>query len=183
MLSTMHTAEFKAVIRRGGERVIHKPVCVLDYNDSMGAVDKADMVISTVNSTRKSSKWYRKFFFHLMDICVWNAYCLYKHKMKQRIFMARFQLNLIREILEKYDQSIRHQHLTGNNHPLRLTGRHFPSAYKTGEKRSRRRFAMRTTKDAKLHMNVNIVMWDCVSSHASKYIIVNYIIENFKLLL
>ena len=91
MLSTMHTAEFKAVIRHGGERVIQKPVCVLDYNNSMGAVDKADMVISTMNSTRESSKWYREFFFHLMDICVWNAYCLYKHKMKQPIFMARFQ--------------------------------------------------------------------------------------------
>jgi hypothetical protein len=139
MISTMHTAEFKTVIRRGGERIIWKPVCVLDYNNSMGAVDKADMVISTVNSTRKSSKWYRKFFFHLMDICVWNAYCLYKHKMKQRISMARFQLNLIREILEKYHQRIRHQHLAGNNHPLRLTRRHFPSLYKSGGKKPRRR--------------------------------------------
>ena len=33
MLSTMHTAEFKAVIRHGGEKVIQKLVCVLDYND------------------------------------------------------------------------------------------------------------------------------------------------------
>jgi len=71
MLSTMYTAEFKTVIRHGGERVIQKPVCVLDYNNSMGAVDKADMgavdkadmgavdkadIISTVNSTRKSLK-------------------------------------------------------------------------------------------------------------------------------
>jgi hypothetical protein len=49
MISTMHTAEFKAVIKRGGERVIQKPVCVLDYNNSMGSMDKADMVTSTVN--------------------------------------------------------------------------------------------------------------------------------------
>ena len=138
MLSTMHTAEFTTVIRHGGERVIQKPVCVLDYNNSMGAVDKADMVISTVNSTRKSLKWYRKFFFHLVDICVWNAYCLYKHKMKRPISMARFQLQLIREILGKYHQSINHQHLTGNNHPLRLT-EHFPSVYKSVGKKPRRR--------------------------------------------
>lgn len=58
MLSTMHTAEFKTVIRHGGKKVIHKPVCVLDYNNSIGAVDKVDMVISTVNSTRKSLKYY-----------------------------------------------------------------------------------------------------------------------------
>ena len=31
-------------------------------------------------------------FFHLLDICVWNAYCLYKHKMQKAISMAKFQL-------------------------------------------------------------------------------------------
>ncbi|XP_017754218.1 PREDICTED: piggyBac transposable element-derived protein 4-like [Eufriesea mexicana] len=105
------------IIRHGGKRVIQIPVCVLDHNNSMGTVDKADMVISTVNSTRKSLKWYRKFFFHLLDICVWNAYCLYKHKMKEPISMAQFQLQLIREILGKYDQSTNHQRRTSNNHP------------------------------------------------------------------
>ncbi|CAK9813141.1 PiggyBac transposable element-derived protein 4 [Anthophora plagiata] len=83
MLSTMHTADFATVSRRGRERVVQKPVCVLDYNNSMGTVDKADMVISTVNSTRKSLKWHRKFFFHLLNVCVWNAYCLYKHRTKK----------------------------------------------------------------------------------------------------
>ena len=79
----MHTAEFASVSRHGGKKVTQKPVCVLDYNNSIGAIDKADMVISTVNSTRKTLKWYRKFFFHLLDICVWNAYCLYKHKIQK----------------------------------------------------------------------------------------------------
>nr|XP_033335286.1 piggyBac transposable element-derived protein 4-like [Megalopta genalis] len=139
MLSTMHTSKFEMAVRHGGKRVIQKPVCILDYNNSMGTVDKADMVISTVNSTRKSLKWYRKFFFHLLDICVWNAYCLYKHKMKEPISMAKFQLQLIREILEKYHQSANHQCRTGNNHPLRLTERHFPSVYVSiGKNRSRR---------------------------------------------
>lgn len=132
MLSTMHTVEFETAIRHGGKNVIQKPVCVLDYNKSMGAVDKADMVISTVESTHK-------FFFHLLDICVWNAYCLYKHKMKRPISMAKFQLQLIREILEKFHQSTSCQHRTGYNHPLRLTERHFPSVYESvGKNRCRR---------------------------------------------
>lgn len=75
MIFTVHAAEFKTLLRHGGEKVIQKPICVLDYNNSMGAADKADMVINTMNSTRKSLKSYRKFFFHLVDICVWNAYC------------------------------------------------------------------------------------------------------------
>lgn len=145
----MHTAELKTIIRHGGERVIQKSVCVLDYNSSMGAVDKTDMVISTVNSTRNSLKWYRKFFFHLLDICVWNAYCLYKHKMKRPICMAKFQLQLIREILGKYHQSISYQHRTGNNHPLRLTERHFSSFYKSIGKKPRRSWVVCNANDKK----------------------------------
>ena len=79
IISTMHTADFTTISRYGGKQILQNPVCVVDYNNSMGIVDKVDMVISTVDSTRKSLKWYRKFFFHLIDICVWNAYCLYKH--------------------------------------------------------------------------------------------------------
>ncbi|CAD1476217.1 unnamed protein product, partial [Heterotrigona itama] len=60
------------------------------YNNSVGIVDKVNMVISTVDSKCKSLKWYRELFFHLIDICVWNAYCLYKHKRKETIPMAIF---------------------------------------------------------------------------------------------
>ncbi|KAI4478521.1 hypothetical protein M0804_011844 [Polistes exclamans] len=139
MISTMHPTQFKTLITHGGAKVIHKPVCVLDYNNSMGAVDKADMVISTVNSIHKSLKWYRKFFFHLVNICVWNAYCLYKHKTKQPISMAKFHLQLIKEILEKYHENISRPHTIGNNNPLRLIKRHFPSVYKAPGNKPRRR--------------------------------------------
>ncbi|KAJ8334055.1 hypothetical protein SKAU_G00413740 [Synaphobranchus kaupii] len=44
-----------------------KPACVLDYNKKMGAVDRADMITSFVDCARKSTKWYKKLFFHLLD--------------------------------------------------------------------------------------------------------------------
>ena len=55
-----------------GERKI-KPDCVLDYNLKMGAVDKADMINSFVECTRKTNKWYKKIFFHLIDTAVLNG--------------------------------------------------------------------------------------------------------------
>jgi len=61
--------------------------------------------------------------------------------------MAKFQLQLIREILEKYHQSISHQHRTGNNHPLRLTEWHFPSVYKSAGKKPRRRCVVCNAND------------------------------------
>ena len=108
MISTMHTTNFEAVSKYGGKQSVQEPLCVIDYNKYIGIVDKVDMVLSTVNSTRKSLKWYRKLFFHLMDICVWNAYCMYKHNRGDTISMAKFHLALIKQIVEKY-----HHNATG----------------------------------------------------------------------
>jgi len=40
-----------------------KPNSVIDYNANMGLVDKSDMQISFNTTSRKSIKWYKKFFF------------------------------------------------------------------------------------------------------------------------
>ena len=66
---SLHTQnEFEVKIKQGDNKIILKLKCVLDYNNSMGAVVKTDMVISTMESTRK-------YFFHFLDICVWMLVC------------------------------------------------------------------------------------------------------------
>lgn len=56
MISSMHSTDFATASKYEGKHSMQKPVCVMDYNKSMGIVDKVDMVISTANSTRKSLK-------------------------------------------------------------------------------------------------------------------------------
>ena len=51
MLSIIHTTEFATVFRHEGKKFVQKPVCEIDYNNSMGTVDKAENGHSTVNST------------------------------------------------------------------------------------------------------------------------------------
>lgn len=102
MLSTLHTEEFvDTKIHYRTKEMIIKPKCVVDYNRSMGAVDKIDMIISTIHSQRKNFKWYEKYFFHLLDLCIWNSYSLYKLKSGKYISMAKFHLELIRQILRR----------------------------------------------------------------------------------
>lgn len=94
------------------------------------------MVISTIDATGKSLKWYRKYFSHLIDIYVWNAFRLYKDTTKKQVSMAKFHLQLIKEILQEYQKN-REYHWcsrSGNNYPIRLTGKHFPSVYHSGKK-------------------------------------------------
>ena len=57
---------------------IMKPDCVVDYNKNMHLVDKADMQISSVECVRKTAKWHKKLFFHVLDIVMLNVYNMFR---------------------------------------------------------------------------------------------------------
>ena len=64
----------------------------------------------------------------MIDMYLWNSYCLYKLKTGKTISIAKFQLKSIDQILKKYQEKASHHPIRpGNNHSLRLNGRHFPS--------------------------------------------------------
>lgn len=100
MLTTLHYADIVNTqkIHYRTKSPIKKPTCVQDYNHFMGIVDKTDMVLSSIESTRKSYKWYKKFFFHLLGIGVWNAYVLFKYISGKELHFATFHLELIKQI-------------------------------------------------------------------------------------
>lgn len=83
MLTSMD--QFDSTLVQKRDRQDHfKPSCVVNYNKNMGAVDKTDMLLSGIESARKTIKWYKKVFFHLMDLSVLNAHVLYKTVTKRR---------------------------------------------------------------------------------------------------
>ena len=53
-----------------------KPAIVADYNRHMGYVDKADRMANSYTASRRTWKWTKKLFFHLLDIAVLNSYIL-----------------------------------------------------------------------------------------------------------
>lgn len=98
----------------------------------MGSIDKTDMLLSSVECVRKTSKWYKKIFFHLIDLSLLNAFSAFKTVTGENMPLAKFQLEVIRQIFEKYDSYV--PSLRGrpcvNDQPFRLTARHFPSDVK-----------------------------------------------------
>jgi hypothetical protein len=97
----------------------------------MGAVDRGDMMLSSVECVRKTIKWYKKLFFHTGDLCLLNAHALYLTKTGNRVPLAKFQLDVIHQLLERYHTSraaARGGRPSASAHThLRLTERHFPS--------------------------------------------------------
>lgn len=58
-------------------RLIHHEY---EYNQNMGGVDNVDRQLSITEAVRKKMQWYRKQFFHLVDINLSNAHASYKIK-------------------------------------------------------------------------------------------------------
>ena len=61
-----------------------------------GAGDKTDMQISLTEGTRKTCKGYRKLFFHLNDMCLYNVFVLYKvNNSNKKIQFIEFRKNVV----------------------------------------------------------------------------------------
>lgn len=79
-----------------------KPVCVTSDNANMGTINKTDMFMSSTECVRHIMKWYRKLFFHCIDMCLLNAYSAFKAVTSSHINLADFQLQLLNQILLNY---------------------------------------------------------------------------------
>ena len=94
------------------------------------------MQISFSESVRKMIKWYKKLFFHMLDVSMLNAYILYKEKKQVTLQFTDFRLQVIRQILDKYgSQRDPRRGRPSTDKPLRLTARHFPSLTSGGKRR------------------------------------------------
>lgn len=170
MLSTVHAHEWvetDKIDRTTGENV-KKPLSVVEYNKNMGLVDKADMQMSFLDSSRKSIKWYKKLFFHILDITVLNAHILYNIQTGKKIQLLQFRLNLVRQLLEEFSPTRnpskggrRSANMTPS--PLRLSARHFPSpvpSTATKSKPQRQCYVCKHTTKGKKHRKDS--RWMCV---------------------
>lgn len=105
MLSTFHNGHFEnsGKINKMTHKPILKPNCFIDYTKNMKLIDKLDMKISIVECVRKSIKWYKKVFFHMMDLSILNCYNMYLVKTgKNNVTLKDFIMKIIRQILEKH---------------------------------------------------------------------------------
>lgn len=75
LLSTVHKVEIMATSKvHYKTKRVFKPDIVVDYTENMRLIDKSDNQLSGVECLRKSFKWYHKFFLHLVDVTMLNAY-------------------------------------------------------------------------------------------------------------
>ncbi|KAJ8942306.1 hypothetical protein NQ318_005297 [Aromia moschata] len=69
----------------------------------MGGVDNVDIQLSITETVRKTMKWYRKLFFHLIDLNLSNARALYKMRNEGPMPFPKFRLAVARSLLKLDD--------------------------------------------------------------------------------
>ena len=75
-----------------------KPKIVEDYNKHMGYVDLSDRMANSYNISRRTWKWTKKLFFHLLDLTILNSFIIRKSfggKISHKIFREELIRNLI----------------------------------------------------------------------------------------
>ena len=76
-------------------KAVSCPKIVSTYNESMGSVDLADMLIVLYRIDVKTRHWYIKVFWQFVDVAKVNAWILYKRHYKQLALSANKRKSLV----------------------------------------------------------------------------------------
>lgn len=74
-------------------RVITSPQAVDVYNQHMGGVDLLDSMLGYYRIHLRSRKWYKRIFFHMLDLCMVNAWLLWR-RVNENKYLPLFDFKL-----------------------------------------------------------------------------------------
>nr|XP_033320948.1 piggyBac transposable element-derived protein 4-like [Megalopta genalis] len=80
MISTIHNSDVinTGIINRKTGLHIQKPKCIIDYDQHMKGVDRADRYIACYPIFRKSQKWTKRVALYLFNCGLFNAFKVYQ---------------------------------------------------------------------------------------------------------
>ena len=81
----------------GGKAI--KLQIVMDYNHHMGYVDKGDRIANSYSISRRTFKWTKILFFHLIVLAILNSCILHSLCGGRKISLRDFQCTLVRNML------------------------------------------------------------------------------------
>jgi len=103
LLSTIHK-DNQMIEKMTNKKMI--PICVSDFIKYMRGVDKHDQFLSYNPITRKSAIYYKKLFFYLVDIIIFNCFVLFKEKNTDKKIktLHDFKILLGQQLCELFDE-------------------------------------------------------------------------------
>lgn len=149
MITTIHNAEYSVTNKPGrpNNQPILKPTCVVDYCKHMGGVDLSDQILQYYDVLRRCVKWWKKLFFHLLNLMLVNSYKLYRKfgpDGQSKRSHVKYRCDIVSALLESATTAPKPKRSGGRiQNPIgRLRGQHFP-VYMTAQGGAKRRRPLR----------------------------------------
>jgi hypothetical protein len=97
MLTNIHDAPAEGNFYDGNGKAI-KPQIVADYSRHMGFVDTGDRMANSYSICRRTLKWTKKLFFHLLELAILNSYILLSSCWGKKISHRDFRFTPVRNV-------------------------------------------------------------------------------------
>ena len=116
MISTFYTYDMMEKQRRAKAvteevETVQKPVMIDDYNLHMGGVDKCDQLVLYYRYSNRSRKWWKRVFFHLLDLAIVNTSILYNTVAEKSLTQLDFCLSIVASLLEVHKCLVDRRHV------------------------------------------------------------------------
>lgn len=79
-----------------------KPLAILEYNKYMSGIDHHDQMLSYYLHERKTIRWPKKLFFHIIEMLLTNAFHLYNSFSAQKMPFFDFRMAVIKALLPPF---------------------------------------------------------------------------------
>ncbi|KAG5870479.1 hypothetical protein JTB14_006399 [Gonioctena quinquepunctata] len=74
---------------------LNKPLPIVQYNKYMSGIDRQDQMLSYYSAGRKTIRWPKKLFMHLIEIMLLNAHHLFNEYSGSKMTLYEFRMNVI----------------------------------------------------------------------------------------
>ncbi|XP_050403546.1 piggyBac transposable element-derived protein 3 [Patella vulgata] len=128
------------------------PVAISKYFSNMSGVDRSDQLRMEYPTYRMSKKWWLYLFYFLFDLCIANAFILFKESKNQSKksknsppILLEFKMNLFKKMIGNERNGRKRKRCDFGSDLPTTTGRHFPMK---ATKKARCRQCMKSKKRA-----------------------------------
>ncbi|XP_018600224.2 piggyBac transposable element-derived protein 4-like [Scleropages formosus] len=178
LLSSMHDKEEV-------DQVSGKPMMIIDYNETKGAVDRVDQLCHNYSVQKRTKRWPLAYFYHCLNIASINAEVIFmakfpgweaKHPHRRRIFLKNLGLQLLKPWLERRVQVAKLPRATHD--ALKVCGvvREKPAEEKAVKKR-RRCHICPSSHDRKTIDRCSVCREPCCCDHKNVTVVCDYCVD------
>ena len=186
ILSTKHENAEMVEYTDKQKNKIMKPKCILEYNKGMGRIDQQDQMLACFPIMRKYSKGYRKVFFYMSDMALFNTFIMYKtiHNRRNEGYVD-FRINIAEALLKnvKLPEYKKCGRSAPSEDPLRLQAQHWAHFPKHIDSTPLKKKPTRLCKVCTKHKIRSETSWECskckVALHLPKCFQKYHTMENY----